>query len=67
MKQTVRAVGVLLLFGVVSSQPVAWAQVPPGSAPNTSVLATGGGQGLLDTSRHRAACCSTTRPGCSRR
>jgi hypothetical protein len=50
MTQTVRAVGVLLLSGVVSSPPAAWAQVAPGSAPGTSVLATGGGQALLDTS-----------------
>src|SRR5262245_17619315 len=49
MKQTLR-VAVLLLFGLISSLPAAQAQVPPGSAPHTSVLTTGGGQALLDTS-----------------
>jgi len=50
MKQTIRTFAVLFSLGFVSAQPSAWAQVPPGSAPHTSVLATGGGQGLLDTS-----------------
>jgi len=50
MKQTIRTFAVLFSLVLVSAQPSAWAQVPPGSAPHTSVLATGGGQGLLDTS-----------------
>jgi nicotinamidase-related amidase len=50
MKKKMRAVSVVLSLGVVSGPPAAWAQVPPGSAPNTSVLVTGGGQALLDTS-----------------
>ena len=49
-KKMMRAVSLVLSLGVVSAPPAAWAQVPPGSAPNTSVLVTGGGQGLLDTS-----------------
>ena len=50
MKQIARAASLLLLIAVTSPPPAAWAQVPPGSAPHTSVLATGGGQALLDTS-----------------
>ena len=51
MKQTLRTLAALFSLGLVSVQPSAWAQpVPPGSAPHTSVLPTGGGQGLLDTS-----------------
>jgi nicotinamidase-related amidase len=49
MKRTVRMVIALLVLGVLSAHPAAWAQtVPPGSAPHTSVLPTGGGQALLD-------------------
>jgi nicotinamidase-related amidase len=49
MKQTMRMVIALLMLGVLSADPAAWAQtVPPGSAPHTSVLPTGGGQALLD-------------------
>lgn len=38
-------------LSLVLAQPSAWAQqpVPPGSAPGTSVLGTGGGKALLDT------------------
>ena len=52
LKRTSRHLSVVAAIGLACAQaPSAWAQpVPPGSAPGTSVLPTGGGKGLLDTS-----------------
>lgn len=50
-RPTLRATALVLSFALAWASLGASAQtVPPGSAPTTSVLATGGGQGLLDTS-----------------
>ena len=50
-KPTLRVTTLLLSLGLAWAPLRASAQtVPPGSAPKTSVLSTGGGQALLDTS-----------------